>query len=95
MTNKEMKESLLEHGHVTRHPGDELRALAEKVGITGRALAKESGVAKSHVSHIMNGLRDINTETSIRLARVLGIEDMYLRYKQVEYEKFYILKVRL
>ncbi len=54
------------------HPGDQLRAEIEDLGISIRAFARALDVPHNRLTAILNGQRAITADTALRLSVCLG-----------------------
>jgi addiction module antidote protein, HigA family len=62
------------------HPGESLREILEELGLSQSKFAKLIGVSPMRVSHIVNGMRSITADFSLRLGKVFGQSpDFWLR----------------
>lgn len=69
------------------HPGRILLTeFLEPMGISAYALAKTIGVPQSRISAIILGRRSISADTGLRLAKALGLSDMFWINMQARYD---------
>ena len=61
----------MEGGKETMINGNMIKALMRSKGITGRELAAKVGVSESMMSYILQGLREPNVTTLVRIAAEL------------------------
>ena len=52
--------------------GEKIRELMKECGIDAKELAQTVGVSEAMISYIINGLRDTNVTTLVRIAHTLG-----------------------
>ncbi|GGK47211.1 HigA family addiction module antitoxin [Nocardia camponoti] len=68
------------------HPGEILLTeFLEPLGISQYALARAAGLPLPRVNAIIRGRRAITAETGLRLARALGLSDMFWINMQARY----------
>ncbi|MFC4124501.1 HigA family addiction module antitoxin [Nocardia rhizosphaerae] len=69
------------------HPGEILLTeFLEPLGISQYALAKATGLPLTRINAIVHGRRSISAETGLRLARGLGLTDMFWINMQARYD---------
>ncbi|GAA4401913.1 hypothetical protein GCM10023147_41990 [Tsukamurella soli] len=69
------------------HPGILLRTeFLEPLGISQYALAKATGLPLPRINAIANGRRSITADTGLRLARALGLSEMFWINMQARYD---------
>ena len=54
------------------HPGEILGDGLDEVGMSANALSKALGAPANRVTKILNGQRDVSTDTALRLAHYFG-----------------------
>ena len=73
--------------HAPITPGEILREeFLEPLGITQYRLAQATGLTQTRISEIVRGKRAITADTSLRLARALGVDDHFWITLQVDYD---------
>ncbi|MFD4433001.1 HigA family addiction module antitoxin [Nocardia sp. NPDC058497] len=69
------------------HPGEILLTeFLEPLGISQYAIAKATGLPLTRINAIVHGKRAITAETGLRLARGLGLTDMFWINMQARYD---------
>jgi addiction module HigA family antidote len=68
------------------HPGEVIREEIKARGIQQQELAKQMGIAKTVISEIINGKRNLTPTLSLNLERVLGINAEFWMNFQMQYE---------
>jgi antitoxin HigA-1 len=69
------------------HPGDILlEEFLKPMGITAYRLAKETGVAQTRISQIINRKRSLTAETALRLGKFFGISPEFWLGLQNDYD---------
>jgi len=69
------------------HPGELLNEeFLKPMGISAYRLAQATGLTPTHISQIIHGKRAITTGPALRIARALGLSDMYWINAQARYE---------
>ncbi len=68
------------------HPGEIIKEEVKARGIKQQDLAKQMGVAKTVVSEIINGKRNLTPTLSLSLEKVLGISAEFWMHFQMQYE---------
>ncbi|MBQ6725312.1 MAG: HigA family addiction module antidote protein [Bacteroidales bacterium] len=71
--------------YIPTHPGEVIKDEIEYRGISQRSLAQKIGVSYTQLNEILNGKRNLNTETAMLIAAALNIDaepllDMQTRY---------------
>ncbi len=68
-------------------PGEILRTeFLEPLGLTQYRLAQATGLSQTRIGEIVRGRRSITTDTALRLARALGVDDRFWINLQVDYD---------
>ncbi|MFC6714920.1 HigA family addiction module antitoxin [Branchiibius cervicis] len=68
-------------------PGEILRTeFLEPLGITQYRLAQATGLSQTRISEIVRGKRAITTDTALRLAKALGVDDRFWINIQTDYD---------
>lgn len=68
-------------------PGEILRTeFLEPLGLTQYRLAQATGLSQTRIGEIVRGRRAITTDTALRLARALGVDDRFWINLQVDYD---------
>jgi addiction module HigA family antidote len=83
--------SLRKGGNMARlpniHPGEILlEEFIKPMGITAYRLAKETGVAQTRISQIINKKRSLTAETALRLGKYFGISPEFWLGLQNDYD---------
>ena len=69
------------------HPGEILlEEFIKPMGITAYRLAKETGVAQTRISQIINKKRSLTAETALRLGKYFGISPEFWLGLQNDYD---------
>ena len=69
------------------HPGEILLTeFLEPLGISQYRIAKAIGVPPRRINEIVHGKRGITADTALRLARALGLSDMFFMNMQAHYD---------
>lgn len=69
------------------HPGDVLlEEFLKPMGLTAYKLAKETGVAQTRISQIINKKRSLTAETALRLGKFFGISPEFWLGLQNDYD---------
>ncbi len=68
------------------HPGEVIREEIKARGIQQQELAKQMGIAKTVISEIINGKRNLTPTLSLNLEKVLGINAEFWMNFQMQYE---------
>lgn len=68
------------------HPGEIIREEISARGIRQQELAKQMGIAKTVISEIINGKRNLTPALSLNLENVLGINAEFWMNFQMQYE---------
>jgi antitoxin HigA-1 len=69
------------------HPGEVLlEDFIKPMGITAYRLAKETGVAQTRISQIINKKRSLTAETALRLGKYFGISPEFWLGLQNDYD---------
>lgn len=77
----------LQKAHNPITPGEILLTeFLEPLGITQYRLAKATGLPQTRISEIVRGKRAITTDTALRLAKALGVDDRFWINIQVDYD---------
>ena len=71
--------------YIPTHPGEVIKDEIEYRGISQRSLAQQIGVSYTQLNEILNGKRNLNTETAMLIAAALNLDaepllDMQTRY---------------
>ena len=56
------------------HPGETLNEILIERNITVKELSRETNIAESNIASIIDGEKDIDLNTAIKLAKVLSID---------------------
>ncbi|MFC6706220.1 HigA family addiction module antitoxin [Flexivirga alba] len=68
-------------------PGEILRTeFLDPLGITQYRLAQATGLPQTRISEIVRGRRAITTDTALRLAKALGVDDRFWINIQTDYD---------
>jgi addiction module HigA family antidote len=68
------------------HPGEVIREEIKTRGIKQQELARQMGIAKTVISEIINGKRNLTPMLSLNLEKVLGINAEFWMNFQMQYE---------
>jgi addiction module HigA family antidote len=69
------------------HPGEILlEEFLKPMGITAYRLAKETGVAQTRISQIINRKRSLSAETALRLGKFFGVSAEFWLGLQNDYD---------
>jgi addiction module HigA family antidote len=69
------------------HPGEILlEEFMKPMGITARQLASDIDVSPSRISEIVNGMRPISVDTTLRLGLFFSMEPRFWMNLQTEYD---------
>lgn len=53
--------------------GEAIRAIAERSGLSGTALAEGAGIDRTHLSHVLAGRKQLSPAAAKRVAEVLKV----------------------
>jgi addiction module HigA family antidote len=69
------------------HPGEILQEeFLTPLGITAYRLGKATGLSQTHIGQLIHGKRAITPGVGIRIARALGLSDMFWINAQTRYD---------
>ena len=67
------------------HPGETLNEILIERNITVKELSRETNIAESNITSIIDGEKDIDLNTAIKLAKVLSIDVYFWINLQLNY----------
>lgn len=68
------------------HPGVLLKEDLEELGLSAYRVSQETGISPVNLNKILKGKRAITADTGLRLAKFLGMSEIYFMNMQLRYD---------